>query len=272
VPSRRSNRSGHRDALCAGLVLLLFLGTACTSPRAKVDPAPRAFDFSRDTFSYANELVWDYAFDEQGHWRGRPRHPRPDYTHHCFVVARAALLFHRHARFDPARPEASREDYRRWIREILGRDPRRTGGEPVTIPGFTGLREFSLAHPDLLQEECGAAWNSYFQRGHWRMILPFSRRHQATTAQELQELAGRGLPAVIHIVCFPSLRINHALVVWGVAEEEGRLRFSVYDPNTPEAPVDLAYDPERRTFTFPPTSYFPGGEVDIYQIYHAPLY
>ena len=57
-----------------------------------------------------------------------------------------------------------------------------------------------------------------------------------------------------------------------MAEDRGRLRFSVYDPNDPDAPVDLVYDPDRRTFSYPPTPYFPGGDVDIYRIFHAPLY
>ncbi len=74
------------------------------------DPPPvanaRPFNFQTDTFAFANDLVWEYHFDEHGKWVSHPREPKPDYTHHCFVVARSARQFFEHARFDPAQPVA----------------------------------------------------------------------------------------------------------------------------------------------------------------------
>ena len=40
----------------------------------------------------------------------RPREPKPDYAHRCFVLARAARQFLYHARFDAEHESASDED------------------------------------------------------------------------------------------------------------------------------------------------------------------
>ena len=62
---------------------------------------PRRFDFDRDRFAFANELVWEYQLDAAtGKMNFRPHDPKPDYTHRCFVLARAVRQFLYHARFD----------------------------------------------------------------------------------------------------------------------------------------------------------------------------
>src|SRR5947207_6531185 len=94
------------------LALLLAALAGCSAPRP-LATVSRHFDFERDTLAYPNELVWEYRFDERGRWTSRPRVPKPDYTHHCFVVARAARQFFGHARFDPGRTAADAETYRR---------------------------------------------------------------------------------------------------------------------------------------------------------------
>ncbi len=107
-PARNAVARWHRVAS-----LLLVLGVLCLAGCASTRPRPvgeRPFQFERDTFAYANELLWDYAFDDAGHWRGRAREPRPDYTHRCFVVVRSARQFFQHARFDPALPKAGPEE------------------------------------------------------------------------------------------------------------------------------------------------------------------
>src|SRR3569833_2337744 len=64
----------------------------------------RPFDFQKDTFSYPNDLVWEYHFDANGKWVHQRREPQPDYTHHCFVVARSARQFFENVKFDSAQP------------------------------------------------------------------------------------------------------------------------------------------------------------------------
>jgi hypothetical protein len=234
--------------------------------------APRPFAFEQDTFAFANDLVWEYYFDENGKWTSRRREPPRDYTHHCFVVARAARQFFQFARFDPQQPVADEATYRRLVRAVVSRSPRRAAAEAVIIPGYPNLRAFSQAHERLLKEECGAAWESYVQRGHWRMTFPFSRGHQANTAGRLLEALRRGTPPVVHLVRFPSLTINHAGVVFDAAEAPDAIRFALYDPNEPGAPTELTYDRATRTYSFPSNAYFIGGRVDVYEIYRGWCY
>ena len=66
---------------------------------------PGRFLFERDTFTFANELVWLYRFDPvTGKASPCRREPPPTYALHCFVLARATRQFFYHARFDPAAP------------------------------------------------------------------------------------------------------------------------------------------------------------------------
>ncbi len=234
----------------------------------------RRFVFEQDTFAYANQLVWEYRFDERGRWISKPREPKPDYTHHCFVVARSAKQFFAHARFDARRPVADAETYRRLIGQVISIRPSRElrDGERIVIPGYANLREFSHAQEKLLKAECGGAWQSYFQRGHWRMIWPFTRRHEQRMAERLVSDLKQDRPPVVHVVRFPRLTINHALLLYDCAETDGEIRFAAYDPNTPEKPVTLTFDRATRTFSLPTNFYFPGGRVDVYEIYQNWFY
>jgi len=255
------------------LCLALVLSGCATSPPS-LARNERPFNFQKDTFAYANELVWEYHFDQQGRWTSRPRRPKPDYTHHCFVVARSARQFFEHARFDPTQPVADSATYRRLVRQVISISPRRVlpDSQKIVIPGYADLRAFSQAWEGLLKAECGGAWQSYFQRGHWRMIMPLSRHHQEKMARQLAADLKADRPPVVHLVRFPQLTINHAVVLFDAAEDEKEIRFSVYDPNKPEKPALLTYDRASRTFNFPANDYFPGGRVDVYEIYRGCLY
>lgn len=270
-----------RSAKCgvSGLALLALIGflltfCGCATSR-QIHPAnSRPFSFQTDTFGYANELVWEYGFDANGKWKGHPRQPKPDYTHRCFVVARSARQFFQFARFDASLPKADEATYRKLIRRVVARDPQRNlpDSERIIIPGYANPREFSVGEEHLLKAECGGAWRSYFQRGHWRMIFCFSREHQRKTADSLIGKIRHNRPPVVHIVRFPQLTINHALVLFDVTETEKEIQFAVYDPNKPEKPSRLTFDRATKTFSFPANDYFPGGRVDIYEIYRSWLY
>jgi hypothetical protein len=231
----------------------------------------RPFDFQKDTFAYANELVWEYHFDADGKWVHERREPQPDYTHHCFVVARSARQFFENATFDPAQPVASEETYRRLIRRVVSVDPSHPLAESkkIVIPGYADLRDFSASQEKLLKAECGGAWQSYFQRGHWRMILPFSRGEQEGMAEKLVADLKADRPPVVHVVRFPELTINHSVLLFDATETTNQILFSVYDPNKPDRPKTLTFDRTSRTFTFPGNDYWPGGRVDIYEIYRS---
>jgi hypothetical protein len=250
------------------LVLLFALcGCACHQPFVGTRP----FDFQKDSFSYANELVWDYHFDADGKWVHQRHEPEPDYTHHCFVVARSARQFFENATFDATKPIASEEAYRRLIRHVVSVDPSHPlpDSKKIVIPGYANLRDFSAGQEKPLKEECGGAYQSYFQRGHWRMVFPFSRKHQGRTAEQLLADLKENRPPIVHVVRFPQLTINHSVLLFDAKETDKEILFSVYDPNKPNNPKTLTFDRASRTFTFPGNDYWPGGRVDIYEIYRT---
>jgi hypothetical protein len=252
------------------VVLALLAGCAAR------DPAPsRPFLFYHDSFSFSNELVWEYRFDDNtGKTTTAKREPPPTYTHHCFVVARAAKQFLNHARFDPELPKGTDAEYRAMIRWVVRHSPRRVSDpkNKITIPGYADLREFSAAKEALLKAECGGAWRSYVQRGHWRMVFPFNKRHQERTAEELLNAVEENRAPLVHLVRFPRLSINHAILIYDGSHSQDDITFSVYDPNNPHVPATLTFDKRTRRFEFPRTPYFIGGRVDVYEIYYHWLY
>jgi hypothetical protein len=255
----------------AALLLALLVGGCATRPLSLTGRAQ--FDFQKDTFAYANELKWVYHIDPAtGKQTSTQREPPPTYWLHCFVVARSARQFFQHAKFDPAQPRVDEAGYRKLIEQVVQRNPRRKYREQVVVPGFADLRSFSEANENLLKANCGAAWQSYCQRGHWRMIMPFSRSHQERMAAQFKAALAANKPPVVHIVCFPQLTINHAVVLFDVSELPNEVVFSAYDPNTPAKPSVLRFDKASRTFNFPANDYFAGGRVNAYEIYLNCLY
>ena len=75
-------------------------------------------------------------------------------------------------------------------------------------------------------------------------------------------------PVVVHLARFPKLTINHALVLFDAKETDNQIEFQSYDPNQPESPMKLTFDRATRTFLLPANHYFPGGRVDVYEVYH----
>jgi hypothetical protein len=142
----------------------------------------------------------------------------------------------------------------------------------IVFPGYADLRSFSADYESLLKSECGGAWQCYFQRGNWRVVFPFSRHQQEHVAQILQqELDQRGA-AVVHLVRFPQLSINHAVLIFEARSDSKEIRFSTYDPNEPDKPTVITFDRATRTFSLPTNAYFQGGRVDVYPIYDRWIY
>lgn len=244
-----------------------------TDSSATLPRVPRRFEFQRDSFAFANELVWEYRFDDAG---GKTtftrREPKPDYTHHCFVLTRATRQFFYHARFDKnLAPCEDEQIYRRRIREVVLRTPRTPcrPGEEVIFPGYANLHEFSQARAPLLKAECGGAWRSYVLRSHWRMIFPITRTHQVRTAESLLAAIGRGHSPVVHLVRFPHLSINHGVLLFDAEATGDGIRFQAYDPNYPRTPALLTYDRAARWFFYPRNHYWVGGRLDVIEIFRS---
>jgi len=241
----------------------------------QTDQLVRPFSFEQDAFSFANELFWQYRIDPATGRTATVRNdPPPLYAHRCFVVVRSARQFFYHGCFEPGLPAAGVEVYRRCIREVVGRSPRRPSvpSDRVVIPGFDCLRAFSRAYEPLLKAECGGPWQSYFLRSHWRMVFPIWRRHQQRMAQQLVRAFLLRAAPIVHLFRFPRITINHGMLLFGLAESEHEIRFDAYDPNLPANPVKLIYDRASRTFSFPRTCYWAGGPVSVVEIYRGGLY
>jgi len=251
------------------LALFVFCG-CCSTHISKTGPSPRSFDFQRDTFSFPNQLLWEYFYDTNGNWVTRDRDPKPTYWQHCFVLATATKQFFFNARFEPEKPVADDRTYRKLIRQVVSTSLRKPVEEDkrIGIPGYSDLRSFSRAHEQLLKDNCGGAWHSYFQRGHWRIVFPFTRHEQERMSKQLLDHLAKNRLLIIHLVRFPALTINHAVLLFDAKESEKEIQFITYDPNNPEQPRIITYDREKRTFSMAPNDYFPGGRVDVYEVDH----
>lgn len=237
---------------------------------APTDQPVRRFQFERDTFAFAHELVWKYHFDPlSGTMTTFKADPPPTYYHRCFVMVRSTRQFFHHARFEPQLPPVNSQAYRKLIREVVSRNPREACAEPerLVVPGYDGLRSFSRAHEPLLKSECGAAWESYFLRSHWRMVFPVSGRHQEAIAHQLKRSIPKRGVSLVHLFRFPHITINHGIVLFGVAESKQHIEFEAYDPNLPAHPVHLVFDCHRRAFTFAPNCYWGGGVLSVIEIF-----
>jgi hypothetical protein len=190
------------------------------------------------------------------------------------LMAQGIKQFFYNVRFDPSQPVADRQTYRELIRKVIKSNARSMLPESrrIVIPGYHGLRDFSEAQEVLLKEGIGGGWRSYFQRGHWRVVFPFPRAHQKRMAEHLANELQSHRPHVVHLVRFPQLSINHAVVFFEAQEDANEIRFSLYDPNQPAVPRTIAFNKAKRTFHFPANNYFPGGRVDVYEIYRGLLY
>lgn len=231
------------------------------------------FVFERDTFTFANELIWQYRFDPlTGTMTVCRSDPPPTYSHRCFVVVRSARQFRYHAQFEPELPPATPERYAELIRQVVSRNPRKRGGERIVIPGFAGLREFSAAHVRELKANIGGPLQSYFIRSHWRMVFPVPGWHQRATASQLVRRIHEGAMPLIHVFRFPKVTINHGLLLYEAREQEKRTDFTAYDPNISDEPVMLIYDHASQSFNFPPAIYWSGGRVNVVEIFLGGLY
>jgi hypothetical protein len=229
------------------------------------------FEFMRDSFAFANELIWEYRFDPaSGKTNFARREPKPDYAHRCFVLTRAARQFLYHARFDPTAPPASEALYSERVRAIVRSDPRVPCApkDRIVIPGHANLREFSTRHERLLKAECGGAWRSYFLRSHWRMIFPCSRIHQEATAGGLWHGIRQGGAPLIHLLLFPQLTINHGMILFEANEHPEGMSFAAYDPNQPARPAELIYSYNTKSFSLAANQYWAGGRLNIIEIFH----
>jgi hypothetical protein len=235
-------------------------------------PLERPFCYETDRFAFANETVWNYVAGEiRPQSERRPTTERP-YTRHCFVMVRAALQFLKFARFDPAGSPLSTDELIRRIRRVCARPvwmPALAREQRVCFPGFGGLREISAEVPGVFQDHIGKWWPIYYRPGNFPICIPVSAKAKARLNDQLLRDLEAGYPSILWLYNFPSLSINHTVLVYKATPEQDRIRYQVYDPNDANAPKELQYHPATQTFTFEPTFYFKGGSVTPRAVYRG---
>ncbi len=239
---------------------------------APLSGAARDFDLRRDTFAFSNDTAFQYGVDERGKLHISVREKPADFAHRCFVLARAVLQFYQFARFAPAQPRLSREEYRRRIKKLC-RIPVWSDGpaERIVFPGYADLHSFSLAYEGLLKEHLGNWLPTYLRVGNWRMAMGHLRTGQASAARWLGASLDRGQPRALYLARFPHM--NHVVIPYAQHHEAGgNISFLVYDPNYPNEPSWLFYRASERSFEFAPRWYFPGGRVNVMRVYLSPFH
>ena len=249
------------------LALTAFLVIGCACPRG----VPRPFDLPSDSFTFSNQLRWEYEFTSSGEVFTRKTEPAPDYSLRCFPMVRTAREFFYHARFRPDLPKATAHEYLVLVQDVIERNSRcpAEAEQRIDIPGFANLHDFSFEYGSLLKAQCGGATRSFLQRGNWRMVFPVTSSGQRKTAERfLRELRDGRLPAA-HVYQFPNTALNHALLIYGVEETPATISFSAYDPNDPSHPALLTFNRETSSFQFERNRYFGGGNVRVYEVYRG---
>ncbi len=263
-----SARTQNASSFLSPLLLQAFFRIHHTPAQ----PLERPFRFETDRFAFANETVWNYVDGEvRPNSERAPAKARP-YTRHCFVMVRAALQFLKFARFAPNEKPLAEDELTRRIRRVCARQvwrPALPQEQRIIFPGYGNLREISAAVAGRFQDHIGAAWPVYFRPGNFPITFSVSAEARARLHAEMQQDLRAGYPTLLWLYNFPSLNINHTVLVYSAEMEEGLVRYQVYDPNYADTPKELQYHPATQTFTFEPTFYFKGGSVTPRAVYRG---
>ena len=255
--------------------------TAQSPPTGPVNPAP-LYRFSRDTFAFANETVYRYVNGIPSQRQESKAEKAKRFVQHCFVMCRASKQFRNFARFEPALPPDDDRTLTAKVRQVthyaawrapLPRERR------VVIPGYADLRELSQARAGILQRNCGVWWTTYVRPGNYKMFFAFATgpTYQGWTQRAVERAINRHEVFIAYLTTFPHMAINHACLIYarnprnGRPDKDGLLHYFAYDPNHPESPRDMAYNPRKRRFLYQRDWDFVGGKVTVLQILGHPL-
>jgi hypothetical protein len=259
-------RSSNRLRGLAWLGVFVALGST--------DAVAADFHFDRDTFAFANATVFKYykgiAFLRAG---STTNDPANSYNRRCFVLARAAMQFRKFARFEPRGTPLDDRTLAARVRAVTRRAPWRpalTNEERIVFPGYANLREMSKARAPVLKENIGLGWPTYFRLGNFRMFYARKAKYQEHTHAALETALARGDFFVAYLSTYPSLAINHAVLIY--ARKTPRSsgdpeRYFVYDPNHADSPRELTWSANKRSFAYQKDVDFVGGPVRVYQVY-----
>jgi hypothetical protein len=274
----RGERPGPRGyaspARRAPLVLVGLLSSACAvaaasgsgslDPILRPGPASRAaFEPGRDAFGFLNLVQAEHPERAGG------------FSNYCIVMARAAGQFFRFARFAPDRPPLAPARYTELVRQVLAEPSGATPGAAparVEIPGYADLHAFSTAQEPAIKAAFGSSFWSMVHWRTWRVALPLGARHQYGVARELRAEVDAGWPAPVMITNFPDQDLlNHAVLVYDYRVRRDVVEFLAYDPNDPDNPLALTFQPATRGFWVETLPYSPPGRVRAFRLFASPL-
>ncbi len=246
------------------VLALALIGVSCSTMAPKwQQPPARKFNFQTDTFAFPNDV------------KALTPNKEDLYALHCFVMSTNAHRFFKFARFDASLPKVSDKQYhsltRRVVRTTFFRQPL-PEAQRVVIPGYPNLRAFSAENEKLIKDAMGSNLITLITIRNWRMSLGTIPPLQARTAKLIQQQLARGVCDQLHVVDSPiGRKVDHSILVFDAREEADRIEFLCYDPNLPDAPITLTYDKQNKSFSLPKLTYFVGGRVSVYRIYHSLL-
>jgi hypothetical protein len=261
----------RRPALKLSCFVLFFAALFARSSIAAPD-----FRFDRDTLAFANATVFDY---NEGHpsLRKAAKDRPKEYNRRCFVLTRTAMQFHKFARFDPHGAPLDDGALAARIRLVTRRPAWREAlpvEQRVNFPGYANLREMSKARRQVLQDNIGIGWATYFRPGNFRMFYQHDEKYQEKTHANLDAALTRGDLFVGYLSSYPWYTINHAILVYArkTARPGSEIdHYLAYDPNHPDAPRELKWSPTMRVFNYQKDEEFVGGFTRVYQVYGKPL-
>jgi hypothetical protein len=234
--------------------------------------APEPYKYPDDTFAFKNETVWNYVGGSVQPESGKG-HDR-EYTRRCFVLSRATVQFWKFARFEPDEKPLSADDLAKRIRQVTERSvwlPALAQKDRIVIPGYRNLREASAKMTYVFEANIGRGWPIYFRPGNGVIALWVTRALEERLNDEIFHDLQMNIPTILWVYRFPSLKMNHVVVVYSGSHDSSGYHYHVYDPNYRDRFSHLDYDPKTRTFRFQKVYFFKGGPVTVRSIYRGLL-
>jgi hypothetical protein len=255
----------------AALVSLLVVTAACASaPRTNGGPPlgleesvrTPAFSFEADTFAFANLIA--------------ARHPNEPgiYAHYCFVLAEGVRQFAQFARFDAALPRLDHAGYIERVKQVAARPAREAAlpaDDRVVIPGFANLREFSRDEESAVKAGLPGRFWTWVHWTNWRVVLPVNGSHQEGVAHEIVEELRAGRLVQLLVTNWPKPELNHTVIAYESRPTDKGIDFVVWDPNNPDGPGIMTWDPGARTFWATDMYDTEPGPIRAFRMYHSLL-
>ncbi|HEY7647667.1 MAG TPA: hypothetical protein VID04_01580 [Methylomirabilota bacterium] len=260
-PPARLGRAGLLFALIVSLAACASPAGHVLTPDAGASVAAPGFDFERDAFAFPNLIRARY-----------PAGTKDLYANYCFVLARGLRQFAQFARFDPAGPHLSHDEYVELVRQVAARAPWKLAlpaGERVVIPGYAGLREFSRAEESAVKAGLNGRWWTWVHWTNWRVGFPASPEGQEQVAQEIVDELGAGRLVQLLITNWPKIELNHTVVVYAYRVNGQALELTVWDPNNPDAPGLITFDAAERRFWATSVYDTEFGDIRAFRMYYS---